>query len=62
MNVIAWFLMNAIIVGAWVFLAVHFGKWWIAIFLLFGLFRYKSDDGDKKTSEEGEEHGNHRET
>lgn len=33
------FLLNVAMFTGWISLAVHFDKWWIALFVLFTLFR-----------------------
>lgn len=38
-------LMNMCIICGFVFLAWHFGHWWIALFMFMGLFVTRSDKG-----------------
>lgn len=49
---------NALIMFCWTALAIHFEKWWIALFaiLFFSEFKRHSSD-DAKSGEESEERG-----
>lgn len=41
-------LMNMCIICGFVFLAWHFGHWWIALFMFMGLFVTRSDKESKR--------------
>lgn len=43
-TMLIWFVMNVVVVSAWLYLAIHFGKWWIFLFSVLCTFKYKSDD------------------
>lgn len=41
-KVFAWFAMNCAIIFAWVYLAIHFNKWWIALASVIATYSLKT--------------------
>lgn len=46
-TMLIWLVMNLVTVSAWLYLAIHFDKWWIFLFSVLTLFRYKNDDKEE---------------
>ena len=47
-------LCNAISVTCFTFLAIHFEKWWIALFAILFMFSYKSTNTDDEEEDKNE--------
>ncbi len=45
---ITWAIKNIAIVLCYAAIAVHFGKWWIVLFSIFGLSDIKSSDNNSR--------------
>lgn len=44
MNMFAWAICNVAAVACFTTLAVHFEKWWIALFAIFFVFNYSNKE------------------
>ena len=40
-------ILNIIVFLGWVHLAIHFDKWWLALFSWVGMMSYKSNDNEQ---------------
>lgn len=48
----AWAIKNSVVIVCWLLLAIHFGKWWIALFAaLFTTSLRMGDESEKELEE-----------